>query len=134
MLTYFVQDRSSEWLVVYTVDFAANKRAESYVGMSAQGLIGSNVEDIYSSWDKETFKTGLFENTPYLFKQPTLLIRDLVDMKQEDGQTIFNEFEEILRRHVVSDKPNAFNKIFNLFICKIFDEQKVSLSVDPRSC
>lgn len=30
---------------------------------------------------------------------------------------------EILRHNVVSDKPNAFNKIFNLFLCKIYDEK-----------
>jgi type I restriction enzyme M protein len=27
---------------------------------------------------------------------------------------------------VVSDKPNAFNKIFNLFLCKIADEDEKS--------
>ena len=27
-----------------------------------------------------------------------------------------------MRHNVVSDKPNAFNKIFNLFLCKIVDE------------
>jgi type I restriction enzyme M protein len=29
-----------------------------------------------------------------------------------------------LRKHSVSDTPNAFNKIFNLFLAKIFDEKK----------
>ena len=31
---------------------------------------------------------------------------------------------EILRHNVVSDKPNAFNKIFTLFLCKIVDENR----------
>lgn len=29
-----------------------------------------------------------------------------------------------MRHNSVSDKPNAFNKILNLFICKIIDEDR----------
>ena len=39
---------------------------------------------------------------------------------------IFNQIMEILRHNVVSDKPNAFNKLLNLFVCKIIDENKNS--------
>ena len=39
-------------------------------------------------------------------------------------KTIYNQFAEILRHNVVSDKGNAYNKIFNLFLCKILDEDK----------
>ena len=44
------------------------------------------------------------------------------ELKDNEGRFIFNRFAEILRRNVVSDKTNAFNKIFNLFLCKIVDE------------
>lgn len=125
VLSYFAQDRSAEWLIVYASDLHKGKLKPEYVGLSTQGLMGSSLQDIFSSWDKETFNSGLFECPPFSFKQQTLFVSDLEDMAQADGGIIFNEFEEILRRHVVSDKPNAFNKIFNLFICKIFDEQKV---------
>lgn len=47
----------------------------------------------------------------------------MIDIKQEDSSFIFNRFMEILRHNVVSDKPNAFNKIFTLFLCKIMDEK-----------
>jgi len=43
-------------------------------------------------------------------------------LTEKDGGDIFNRFAEILRRNVVSDKTNAYNKIFNLFLCKIVDE------------
>ena len=43
-------------------------------------------------------------------------------LEDESSGLIFNQFAEILRRNAVSDKSNAFNKIFNLFICKIVDE------------
>lgn len=35
----------------------------------------------------------------------------------------FHEFASILRKHSVSDKPNAFNKIFNS-LAKLYDEAK----------
>jgi type I restriction enzyme M protein len=46
----------------------------------------------------------------------------LIDIKEEDASYIFNRFLEILRHNTVSDKPNAFNKMFTLFLCKIKDE------------
>lgn len=44
------------------------------------------------------------------------------EIKAEDSSFIFNRFLEILRHNVVSDKGNAFNKIFTLFLCKVYDE------------
>jgi len=51
-----------------------------------------------------------------------LTLKDLKPIRQEDASIIFNSFLEILRKNTVSDKPNAFNKIFTLFLCKIHDE------------
>ncbi len=38
---------------------------------------------------------------------------------------VMNNILGILRNNSVSDKPNAFNKIFNLFLCKVTDEGTV---------
>jgi len=62
------------------------------------------------------------EIKPYNIKFSGLRKKDLKDLTREDGGDIFNRFAEILRRNVVSDKTNAYNKIFNLFLCKIVDE------------
>ena len=35
---------------------------------------------------------------------------------------MFHGFLTILRKHGISDKTNAFNKVLNLFIAKIVDE------------
>ncbi|HHX67927.1 MAG TPA: N-6 DNA methylase, partial [Gallicola sp.] len=48
----------------------------------------------------------------------------LKDLTAQDSGIIFNQFAEILRHNIVSDKPNAFNKILNMFICKIIDEDR----------
>jgi type I restriction enzyme M protein len=68
---------------------------------------------------------GIFESwrKPYNYESRALTINDLIEIKQEDSSFIFNQFLEILRHNVVSDKPNAFNKIFTLFLCKIYDEK-----------
>lgn len=49
-----------------------------------------------------------------------------VKNRNDVNGTIFNRFAEILRRHTVSDKTNSYNKIFNLFLCKIIDEDSAS--------
>jgi type I restriction enzyme M protein len=83
------------------------------------------VKDFYEKWNKLTKDNGVFDEwaKPYNFESKALTIDDLVEIKQEDSSFIFNRFLEILRHNVVSDKPNAFNKIFTLFLCKIYDEK-----------
>jgi type I restriction enzyme M protein len=67
---------------------------------------------------------SLFQEPPYAKPQRYLVASNLESLGPDSGGKIFNGFMEILRRYAVSDKPNAFNKIFNLFICKIWDEEK----------
>ena len=47
---------------------------------------------------------------------------DLRTINQEDISFIFNQLISIIRNNSISDKSNAFNKVFNLFLCKIVDE------------
>ena len=83
-----------------------------------------DVKDFYEKWNKLTNKNGVFENWVrlYCFECKALTPEDLREIELEDSSFIFNQFLEILRHNVVSDKGNAFNKIFTLFLCKIFDE------------
>lgn len=84
-----------------------------------------DVKDFFEKWNKLTKDNGIFENwvNPYNFESKALTINDLEEIKQEDSSFIFNRFLEILRHNVVSDKGNAFNRIFTLFLCKIYDEK-----------
>ncbi len=80
----------------------------------------------FKRWSK-TFETnGIFDDGVPLYKLESKAIRrkDLKELKREDSDGIYNQFAEILRHNVVSDKPNAFNKIINLFLCKIWDEDR----------
>jgi type I restriction enzyme M protein len=84
-----------------------------------------DVKDFYDRWNKLTKDNGVFDSwvRPYNFESKALIPENLKEIKQEDSSLIFNQFLEILRHNVVSDKPNAFNKIFTLFLCKILDEK-----------
>ncbi|MDR2146749.1 MAG: type I restriction enzyme HsdR N-terminal domain-containing protein, partial [Tannerella sp.] len=84
-----------------------------------------DVKDFYEKWNKLTKDNGVFESwvKPYNFESKALTPKQLIPIKQEDSSLIFNQFLEILRHNVVSDKPNAFNKIFTLFLCKVYDEK-----------
>lgn len=84
-----------------------------------------DVKDFYEKWNKLTKDNGVFDAwvQPYNFESKALTPKQLKPVKQDDSSFIFNSFLEILRHNVVSDKPNAFNKIFTLFLCKVYDEK-----------
>ncbi|MDQ7060504.1 MAG: N-6 DNA methylase [Sulfurimonas sp.] len=130
LFTYFQQDKKAEVLVLYASDIIA-KRIEyknEIVKIEEEYKTTSNVRDLYDRWNKTSKNNGVFNNwnTAYNYESKALTPKDLVDIKQEDSSFIFNRFMEILRHNVVSDKPNAFNKIFTLFLCKIMDEKHTS--------
>ena len=83
-----------------------------------------DAKDIFEKWNKLTKDNGIFEPwaKPYNFQSKALTKEQLKEIKAKDSSFIFNRFLEILRHNVVSDKSNAFNKIFTLFLCKVYDE------------
>lgn len=124
MLTYFHQDKKAKFIALYASRLAAGTIERNVCAVDTSFLDGDSVAELFESWDKSYFEVGAFDGTPYQIQERRLTKADLADMKQEDGGRIFNAFAEILRRYTISDKPNAFNKIFNLFICKVQDEEK----------
>ncbi len=87
-----------------------------------------DVKDIFEKWNKLTKDNGIFDSwvQPYNFQSKALTKEQLKEITAEDSSFIFNRFLEILRHNVVSDKGNAFNKIFTLFLCKVYDETTTS--------
>jgi len=126
LFTYFQQDRSAEFLVLYASNFDWNtiEYKNEIIKIEESYRDTSNVVDFYARWNKFTKQNGIFENwvNSYNFESKALTKKDLVKIKQVDSSIIFNRFLEILRHNTVSDKPNAFNKMFTLFLCKIHDE------------
>jgi Type I restriction-modification system methyltransferase subunit len=83
-----------------------------------------DVKDFYEKWNKLSKDNGVFDPwvKPYNFQSKAITKEQLKEIRSEDSSFIFNRFLEILRHNVVSDKGNAFNKIFTLFLCKVYDE------------
>lgn len=126
LLSYFRQDKRAKALCLYASTIKNNKIHFTNEIIDTNELHGENEIEIFDSWRKSFLPKGIFESHVHLYQFKTigLTYSDLEDLERSDGKTIFNQFAEILRRHVVSDKTNAFNKIFNLFICKIKDEDQ----------
>lgn len=128
LFTYFQQDKNAEIIMLYASELDGNeiKYRNEIVKIEEDYRQTGNVKDLYERWNKLPKSNGVFDNwaSPYEFQSKALTKNDLKVLKQEDSSFIFNRFLEILRHNVVSDKPNAFNKIFTLFLCKIVDENR----------
>lgn len=128
LFTYCFQEKTTEYLCLYASIFDGDsvKYENAIVVVEEEWRNLSNQKELFDNWSKTFKHNGIFESsiTPYNIECKALLRRDLKKITDEDSSMIFNQFLEILRHNAVSDKPNAFNKILNLFICKIIDEDR----------
>lgn len=126
LFTYFqLSGSKADVLMLYASELKGNKFV--YVNEIIKiedDYRNGEVKDIYEKWNKLTKDNGIFDSwvQPYNFQSKALTKEQLKEIKAEDSSFIFNRFLEILRHNVVSDKGNAFNKIFTLFLCKVYDE------------
>ena len=126
LFTYFqLSGGKADVIMLYASELKGNKivYANEIVKIEDDYRNG-DVKDIYEKWNKLTKDNGIFDSwvQPYNFQSKALTKEQLKEIKAEDSSFIFNRFLEILRHNVVSDKGNAFNKIFTLFLCKVYDE------------
>ena len=123
LFSYFVQERSAKFLILYTSSVTEHIEYQSEC-IDLADVQGTNNEELHKSWNKTFVTGGIFEAeaSPYNVQRVELKKLDLKELDEDSGKGLFNSFAEILRRHAISDKSNAFNKIFNLFVCKIYDE------------
>lgn len=140
LFSYWQQERSTQWLSLYTSDFIdGHVDFENFIiNCSDDENIKKNksaklfedartVTDLFDAWnetyEKQILPKGIIfgeESSAYQIGIPPLRKKHLQDFNPEDK--IVNRFEEILRHNNVSDKENAFNRLVALFICKLVDE------------
>lgn len=125
LFTYFKFSNKADVLMLYTSKLDKNnfEYKNAIIKIEDDYRIG-DIKDFYDKWNKLTKDNGVFETwvAPYSFESKALIKSQLKPITQDDSSFIFNQFLEILRHNVVSDKGNAFNKIFTLFLCKVYDE------------
>lgn len=126
LFTYFKFSNKADLIMLYTSELQGKGIIyKNDIVKIEEDYRTGDVNDFYDKWNKLTKDNGVFDFwvKPYSFESKALTINELEDIKPQDSSFIFNRFLEILRHNVVSDKPNAFNKIFTLFLCKIYDEK-----------
>lgn len=126
LFTYFKFSNHADVIMLYAsdIDRGGVQFKNDIIPIQDDYRLG-DAQDFYKVWNKLSVDNGVFETeiTPYQFRSKYLTPESLKDINHADSSLIFNQFLEILRHNVVSDKPNAFNKIFTLFLCKVYDEK-----------
>lgn len=125
LFTYFKFSNKADIIMLYTSELQDGTIVyKNEIVKIEDDYRTGDVKDFYEKWNKLAKNNGIFEAwvKSYCFESKTLTLNDLKPITQEDSSFIFNQFLEILRHNVVSDKGNAFNKIFTLFLCKVYDE------------
>ncbi|MBQ7152051.1 MAG: N-6 DNA methylase [Synergistaceae bacterium] len=144
LFSYWQQEQSCKWLVLYASRFKDGKLDYQSPTISCTDdknnillvqhdsskkiyLNAHNVKERFEVWD-ETYKKYFYndlifspDSTAYKIEIKPLRKKDLKEFGTDDG--IINQFEEILRHNNVSDKENAFNRLIALFIAKFVDEE-----------
>lgn len=113
----YLQDLSTQYKTVITGYAHATSSAEAF-------------EVWREVYKLEYAEIGIFERNinAYEAGQNALCFEDLQELSSynDEGKTYedgkYHEFAKILRKYNISGKENAFDKLVNLFLCKIYDE------------
>lgn len=143
LFSYYQQERSAKWLMLYASDIDNDKilhQVNTVPVFDTEEVMlkakkdksiklfenANSTEQAFEVW-KETYQQKLYDDLifsddtiAYNIGEKPLRKKDLKEFNPNDK--IVNRFEEILRHNNVSDKENAFNKLTALFICKLVDE------------
>jgi type I restriction enzyme M protein len=135
LFTYFKFSNKADVIMLYTSELKGKEIVyRNEIVKIEDDYRTGDASDFYEKWNKLTKDNGVFEMwiKPYNFESKAITIKQLKAISNDDSSFIFNQFLEILRHNVVSDKPNAFNKIFTLFLCKVYDEKTTKANEELR--
>ena len=138
LFSYLQQEKGTKFLCLYTSDFKDTLEYTSYIiqafdneeylqenDLEKSYKKANNNNELFAVW-KESYKSqyftqGIFESNVNAYKilELTPTFDNLKELKEEGK---YHEFAKILRKHNISGKENAFDKLVNIFLCKIYDE------------
>ncbi|ENL8288586.1 N-6 DNA methylase [Campylobacter coli] len=138
LFSYFQQEKGVKYLCLYTSDFSDKLEYKNYIIQAYDNeeylkekelqnsykKSNNNIE-LFKTWKEsyelQYFKQGIFEANVNAYKilEITPTFDNLKELKEEGK---YHEFAKILRKHNISGKENAFDKLVNIFLCKIYDE------------
>ena len=144
LFSYAQQEKSTQFICLYSSDYIVDSVKSKYHLITLKDnekLLeeikednplsyqeAQDVEEVFKVW-KGTYELdhatqGLFEKDvpAYHVGKHKYSVDDLTEINHKDIQGKYHEFATILRQHNVSGRENAFDKLINLFLCKIVDE------------
>ncbi len=146
LFSYVQQAKSTQFICLYSSDLIDDKliyRNQIVTVIDNKKLLeekansqplsykdAQKVEDLYKAWietyNKDYATKGIFEDDipAYYIGKQKFSLNDLQTISSKDIQGKYHEFATILRQHNVSGRENAFDKLVNLFLCKIVDESR----------
>ena len=147
LFSYVQQVKTTQYGILYSSDFVDGKikyRNEIITFIDNKVFLeksphnagfqtyknASSVSEIFNAWKNtyyQDYQTRGFleqEIAAYSIAKNKYTIRDLVHLDYRDIQKKYHAFATILRKHNVSGRENAFDKLVNLFLCKLVDESK----------
>ena len=138
LFSYYQQEKSTKFLCLYASDFDTTLTYKNYIIQAFDNYEylqekdleksyekASNNNELFSVWKEsyelQYFEQGIFENNVNAYKilEITPTFDNLKELKEEGK---YHEFAKILRKYNISGKENAFDKLVNIFLCKIYDE------------
>ena len=123
VFSYAIQERTTKIISFYAYNFEEKK--DLFYNVYTENILNEsqNVDDFFERWNKVFDKSDYINrNSIFSVTQSVKKYEDLEVISNNDTKTLFNQFATILRLHSISDKPNAFIKMINLFLAKIGDE------------
>jgi type I restriction enzyme M protein len=140
---YAQQEGNAKFLSLYASDFIDEKIKESYYLIKLEDnkqYLEDNPkllafkdakirEELFSVWkttyQKDYTTKGLFDDDIQAYKigKKKYTVNDLSLVDSSTKQSKHHDFATILRKYNVSGRENAFDKLVNLFLCKIVDEK-----------
>lgn len=124
--SYFAYSNNLKFVGVITAQFSSKfVNPSSFIVSTKQWKDVGSVEEYHNNNSSASLDNAFAISphlTPYSSKNILLKPQDLIDLTESSSSKMFHDFLTILRKHGISDKTNAFNKVLNLFIAKIVDE------------
>ncbi|WP_411763018.1 type I restriction enzyme HsdR N-terminal domain-containing protein [Francisella hispaniensis] len=155
LFSYKQQAGSTEYGILYSSDFVDGKvkyRSEIITYIDNKQFVAeaetnkdrklfrdaTSAKEIFQVW-KETYSQdyqtkGFFEPEIELYEvgKNKYTVKDLQTLSFRDIQKKYNEFATILRKYNVSGRENAFDKLVNLFLCKLVDESNGEINTNEE--
>ncbi|WP_322960304.1 HsdM family class I SAM-dependent methyltransferase [Mycoplasmopsis cynos] len=123
LFSYLYQEKTARVGSFYSFNFI--NETHQFFNIFINDILSKaiSVDDMFDKWNKAWDHTNfILNNNLFDLKFKSLKYSDLNKIDHKSVKIIFNQFLSILRQNSVSDKSNAFDKMINLFIAKVYDE------------